>query len=156
MFQNKMLYATNILQRKMVVVPKCCFIQNRIKQNKMGGKIYWNYRTNICRCIWESQHHSPFILQQQTRNILALEFEMKHLQIEIKYQNAECIQRNIVLLNVMCLYDTLKINENNLHVKQSLRLCQAKSLQGCYKYKVQVTIPQHRLKQWSENTMNIM
>ena len=47
----------------------------------------------------------------------------------------------------MCLYDTLKINENNLNVKQSLRLCQAKSLQGCYKYKVQVTIPQHRLKQ---------
>ena len=60
---------------------------------------------------------SLHFLQQQTRNILALEFEMKHLQIEIKYQNAECIQRNIVLLNVMCLYDTLKINENNLHVK---------------------------------------
>ena len=30
MFQNEMLYATNILQRKMVVVPKCCYIQNRL------------------------------------------------------------------------------------------------------------------------------
>ena len=60
---------------------------------------------------------SLHFLQQQTRNILALEFEMKHLQIEIKYQNAECIQRNIVLLNVMCLHDALKITENNLHVK---------------------------------------
>jgi len=44
---------------------------------------------------------SLHFLQQKTRNILALEFKMKHLQIEIKYQNAECIQRNIVLLNVM-------------------------------------------------------
>jgi hypothetical protein len=66
------------------------------------------------------------------------------------------MQRNIVLLNVMCLHDTPKINENNLLVKQYLRLCQAKSLLGCYKYKVQVTNPQHILKQWSENTVNIM
>jgi hypothetical protein len=67
----------------------------------------------------------------------------------------------------MCLHDTPKINENNLLVKQSLRLCQAKSLWArlvacmppplrqahrmqvqrvsvrpkVYKYKVQVTIP---------------